>query len=384
MAYDIFLCGDFYVGPYSDGRVLNILDSKVPQSVFGDLSAYIKNSTISVLNLEAPICDTGRKLLKTGPSLRMGKEVLPLLGNAGFNLVTLANNHIMDYGEAGITTTIKGLKKHDIRYVGADIQQSDVDKPFIETVGNYKLGIINICENEWINSPNSSASANGINEVNAYYQISRLKDIVDKTIVIYHGGNEYYPLPSPRIKRLFRYFVDCGADAVVAHHTHVVSGFEVYKNSPVFYSLGNFVFDSTKRKSTDWYKGIAVGLNFKKDTIDFKILPFVQDFGNNNGLSLMKDKLYRDFIAKLHSYNDIIRDETRLDDCFKKFVKENRLQYHSFLNPYTDRMASLFKKGLLPDLLSASKKRLILNLCRCESHNDMLKVAMMEHESTTS
>ncbi|MGH1433684.1 MAG: CapA family protein [Lewinella sp.] len=382
MGYDIFLCGDFYVGPYSGSRVPDILDSKIPQSVFGDLSTYIKNSKIGVLNLEAPVCSAGRKLPKTGPSLRMGKEVLPLLENAGFNLVTLANNHIMDYGEAGVTATINGLTKHNIRHVGADIQQSHIDKPFIETVGNYKLGIINICENEWINSPNSLASANGINEVNAYYQISTLRGIVDKTIVIYHGGNEYYPLPSPRIKRLFRYFVDCGADAVVAHHTHVASGFEVYKNSPVFYSLGNFVFDSTKKKSPDWYHGLAVGLNLKEDTIDFKILPFIQDFGNKNGLSLMEGNVYLDFMAKLHSYNDIIRDDMRLDDCFKEFARKKRLQYNSFLNPYMGRMVSLFKKGLLPNLLSASKKRLILNLCRCESHNDILKVTLMEQEST--
>ena len=65
---------------------------------------------------------------------------------------------------------------------------------------------------------------------------------VEKVVVIYHGGNEYYPLPRPELKKTFHFLADIGADAVVGHHTHVFSGYEMYNGIPLVYSLGNFFF----------------------------------------------------------------------------------------------------------------------------------------------
>ena len=85
--------------------------------------------------------------------------------------------------------------------------------------------------------------ASGYDPVNAYYEaIQALRPKVDWLIVLYHGGNEYYSLPRPGLKKDFHYLADLGADLVVGHHTHVISGYEIYNGKPLIYSLGNFFF----------------------------------------------------------------------------------------------------------------------------------------------
>ena len=84
--------------------------------------------------------------------------------------------------------------------------------------------------------------ASGYDPVKAYYDINNLKALSDYVIVIYHGGNEYYPLPRPGLKNTFHYLADLGADVVIGHHRHVYSGYEIHNTTPLIYSLGNFWF----------------------------------------------------------------------------------------------------------------------------------------------
>ena len=73
------------------------------------------------------------------------------------------------------------------------------------------------------------------------------KEDNDLVIVIVHGGREHYQLPTPKQRERFRFYADAGADFVVGHHTHCYSGYEIYKGKPIFYSLGNFIFDYKKK-----------------------------------------------------------------------------------------------------------------------------------------
>ena len=81
-----------------------------------------------------------------------------------------------------------------------------------------------------------------IDPVRLFYDIAAAKKRHDYLIAVIHAGNEFYDLPSPRTKNLYRYLIDNGADAVVAHHTHRFSGYEIYKSKPIFYGLGNFIY----------------------------------------------------------------------------------------------------------------------------------------------
>src|SRR5690606_16683331 len=107
-------------------------------------------------------------------------------------------------------------------------------------------------------------------------QIKREKQISDKVIVIVHGGHEYYNLPSPRMVKQYRFYAENGADLVVGHHTHCISGHETYNGVPIFYSLGNFLFTKPSRHQS-WYNGLVLEIFVDKfQDIDVKIHPVRQ------------------------------------------------------------------------------------------------------------
>src|SRR5690606_10539643 len=126
------------------------------------------------------------------------------------------------------------------------------------------IGILNIAENEFCAAKENQAGGYTVNVIDNHYEIKKLKNICKKVIVIYHGGREHYQLPSPQLKERLRFYINSGADAVVAHHTHCYSGYEYYNNKPIFYGLGNFIFDfKDKYRKGNWTEGYAVVLNLK-------------------------------------------------------------------------------------------------------------------------
>src|SRR6185369_4870371 len=101
-------------------------------------------------------------------------------------------------------------------------------------------------------------------------------------IVIIHGGHEYYHLPSPRMVKQYRFYAENGADAIIGHHTHCTSGYEVYKNVPIFYSLANFLF-TLNSKHECWYTGLILQLEISQHKdISFELYPIKQQRKNFN------------------------------------------------------------------------------------------------------
>lgn len=378
MSYDILVCGDFYVGPHAGGRLDAVVANEEYASLFGELYEDLKASNLSIVNLEGPLVNTGNPSPKTGPVISMKPLVIEALLDANINLVTLANNHIMDFGIEGFKETLTRLDQSKLNFVGAGLFKASKSKPFITQIKSKTIAIINVCEHEWISDINSESGANGVDVIENFYQIKALRSTTDFIIVIYHGGNEYHPLPTPDMKKIFRFFVDAGASAVIGHHTHTFSGYEKYHDCPIFYSLGNFIFDSNKKsKGENWNTGIAIGLNIINDQLDFQIIPFLQN-GKEIGIKKLQAQALQDFEVKLKEYNEIINDDLELQEEFKRFAGKMRLQYLAFINPYEGKLSSLFKKGILPSVYSNKKILLLLNLIRCESHKYLLEQILKE------
>ena len=135
------------------------------------------------------------------------------------------------------------------------------------------IAFINCCENEWSTTFGVKPGCNPLNEVNIYYQIQEAKADADFVILIIHGGHVTYELPSLRINKLYRWFIDLGVDAVISHHTHCYSGSEVYNNKPIVYSIGNFIFDS-KIRDASWIYGDFAVLSLSADRVKIELLPF--------------------------------------------------------------------------------------------------------------
>jgi poly-gamma-glutamate capsule biosynthesis protein CapA/YwtB (metallophosphatase superfamily) len=363
----ILFTGDFCAQLRNESLVVN---SRF-ELLFNDVKAELNKNDLNVVDLESPLVLSGKTIHKTGPHLKAHPASVKALNYANIGLVAMANNHIMDYGEAGLLETLSHCREAGIATVGVGRNLSEARKPFSTVIKDRKIAILNFTENEWSKSHGDEAGANPLDVVKNFYDIQRAKSSHDFVIVIFHGGNEHYELPSPRLKELFHFFVEAGASAVIGHHTHVVSGYEVYNGAPLFYSLGNFCFDWSGLRSAPWNIGMAVRLLIG-DTISFEIIPFRQS-DDQPGINLLKEKDKANFESRLDNLNKTITNDKELEHAFKFFCESKKDIYNIYLEPYRiSWLASLRKRKLIPSVFSAQKKRLILNITRCESHRDVL------------
>lgn len=370
MAQDIniLFTGDFYSGP----EISRLIESESFDDIFGAFLTYVRSSDIAVTNLESPLTTHNAKIQKTGPALKTSPETVNALKYAGFKLIALSNNHIMDYGVDGLNETMRSLSNAGIDYLGVGENIKQASETFYKKVKGKVLAFINVSESEWSTATVDLPGTNPLNPVLNYYSIKDAKEKSDYVFLIVHGGHERYSLPSPRMKETYRFFIDAGADAIIGHHTHFISGYESYKGKPIFYSLGNFIFENSENSDLRWYRGIAVKIRINEMSIAYEIIPFVQN-QNQPGLKLLSSLEKEDFNIDMQRLNNIILDDSRLADEFEKFCKKSERLYNYYKEPHTNRYIYYLQRiGLLPSFLARKKRELLLNLIRCESHRDVL------------
>lgn len=363
----VLIAGDFYPG----GR-LEMLAAANPELIFGDFAAVIRGADLAMVNLETPLCTPTEPIPKTGPNLWAAPDNAGFLSKAGFGLVTLANNHIFDFGPRGLDETFQSLERVGLAYVGAGLTSDDARAPHILKSGGKTLAVLNFAENEWSTTSGDGPGANPIEPVKNFRAICDARRNADEVLVICHGGHENYPLPSPREKELFRFYVDGGASAVLNHHTHCVSGYEVYRGAPIFYSLGNFLFDSPEQRSGQWTEGIAVVLTFDGTEPQYEIHHFDQ-CTEDSVFRACPPEAIRARAERFKAINSTISDPKLLAQSFAGFVGSQARRYWRYLEPSTFRLLeALQSRGLAPTLLRPRQRRLLLNLIRCEAHRDVV------------
>lgn len=363
----IFISGDFT----PRHRAYEVIKNKDFSLLFGDVLPYIKQADISITNLESPLIDEGNPIPKTGPNLKSPTDSIEALKYAGFDMVTLANNHMMDFGVEGLNSTISICEKNGIRCIGAGPNITEASKVcYIDKKGK-TIAFINCCENEWSTTDGDKPGCNPLNEVNIYYQIREAKAKADFVVLIIHGGHETYELPSPRMKQLYRWFIDLGVDAVIGHHTHCYSGSEIYKGKPIVYSLGNFIFYN-KMPNPSWNIGVFAILSLTNEGVKLSLHPFEQ-FDSKMGLCLLSSD---ETIRWKHVCKDktaIINNDTKLTEMFEAFCSENERLYRSYIEPTSNKYILAAKnRGWLKRNISGNKALLYLNIIRNESHRDIL------------
>jgi poly-gamma-glutamate synthesis protein (capsule biosynthesis protein) len=363
----ILITGDFCPINRADIKELN--SNNILCQKFKEL---LSQTDYNITNLESPLTEHSKKIKKTGPALKAPPENVNLLTDLGFNIVTLANNHIMDYGSEGLKETLHLLKTKKIDFVGAGNIHDEIGVIY-KTKNYIKVAIINVCENEWSTEVMDEYYANGFSEIKMFYAITNAKKQGYKVIVIHHGGHEMYNLPSPRLKSTLRYFVDCGADVVVNHHTHCIGGNEVYNNAPIFYSLGNFIFDYGNKRNSIWNYGMGIVLDLSLDSINFETFYFNQ-FDDDNDVKIIKSI---DLLYDLDNLNSIIQDNKALDEKFKEFVNQSKKQYNTYLEPIKSKyLLALINRKLLPSFWHPRKRQYLKNIITCESHYEIVKILL--------
>ena len=263
----------------TEAMVLNVLQSTAPQTLTfgfvgdimldrdvrasvnknfaGDYSRLFANAKflgqpdITFANLEGPVSDTGTNKHNLY-SFRMDPKVIPVLKNAGVDVVSFANNHVEDWRAPAFNDTLKRLSDAGILACGAGLTKADAVKPAIIQQNGYKVGFI--CFSDV--GPNSfaaTATSSGIllaSDPDFDSIITKAKSQVDDLVVSFHSGIEYKPIHNTRQEQIFKRAVDNGADIVVGAHPHVAEDIQTYKGVTMMYSLGNFIFDQPFSKET--------------------------------------------------------------------------------------------------------------------------------------
>ena len=341
---------------------------------FGRIKELNKDVDYSIVNLESPITNNDNGIIKDGPILNNPQSIFNVIHYCNFSIVTLANNHLKDYGSKGVVDTIKNCQAHNIQFVGAGNNLDDARSPLILNNNEIIVGLLNVCENESSIAGQKSAGAAPLSEVNLYYDIKKLKESVDKVLVIVHGGREHYQLPTPRMKQLYHFLIDIGADIVVNHHQHCYSGYELYNGKPIFYGLGNFYFDNPRKRNEKWNYGLLLELDIQKEQTYFKLTPFEQC----NDEATIKLRNYESVKDEIEKLNSIIADDCLLKDAFEKMVNSTKPLY-PFL-PYGNHyLRALYARGYLPDGISLMNKAKIENAIRCETHREVLLYYLNMH-----
>ena len=229
-------------------------------------------SDIRIVNLEAPLDDGIRHTVrKSGPVLYQSSIVLDVIKDLNIDVLTLANNHILDIGEEGLVYTQKVLSPVELLGAG---NWEDAYKPLVFRRGGVDIAFINLCElqfgmlyDEWTQGANAIGCA-WINHSSVNRIITETKQHVDLLIAICHAGVENIDVPLPEWRSRYREMIDLGCDAVIAHHPHVLQGYELYKEKPICYSLGNFCFPHQKGKGM----GAIAVLDLDKNYLGLEML----------------------------------------------------------------------------------------------------------------
>jgi poly-gamma-glutamate capsule biosynthesis protein CapA/YwtB (metallophosphatase superfamily) len=363
----ILIAGDFC----PEYRPQALMFENRPELVFNEFLEELKKNDLNVVDLECPLLESGVPIRKSGPNLLASPKNIELLNYGKIGLVALANNHIRDYGADGLLNTMRLCHENSIATVGAGKNLAEARAPYLIKLKERRIAFINIAENEWSNTYDEMPGANPLDLISNQNDIIQARRDADDVIVIFHGGNEFYELPSPRIKKVLHYFVDAGATAVISHHTHVSSGYEVYKNAPIFYSTGNFCYDTKAAPNLEWHYGYAVRL-ILGSKVEFEIIPFVQNL-LKPGIHMLDETEKQRFFKRIDELNSMISDDQLLASKFDEYCSENAYRYDLLFEPYRNKvLAYLRKRELIPSLMSKRKKRLFLNIIRCESHRDLL------------
>ena len=362
----VLVAGDFC----PQNRVSDMIDKGRYDEVFGSVRIIPSQAHYSIVNYECPVgYGTERPIIKQGPNLRCSEKGIEAIKWAGFNCVTLANNHFRDFGDEGVKNTLEKCREVGIDTVGGGMNHQEASRILYKQIGGKTLAIINCCEHEFSIATDTHGGANPLNPVQQYYAIKEAKERADYVLMIVHGGHEHWQLPSPRMVKTYRFFIDTGADAVVNHHQHCYSGYEVYQNKTIFYGLGNLCFDRAGKWATKWYEGLMVMLTFGENKVGYEIYPYHQCLKSPTVDLLEKGA----FDEKLAELNAIIQDEKRLAAETEVYYASAQDKMSEVFEPCNGRYYLAAKRrGWLPSLISKKRRLLAENLICCESHRDKM------------
>lgn len=222
-----------------------------PDFSFEKIQTHLKTFDVLFGNLEGPASDQGADQGSVY-SFRMSPTVVSALARVGFSVVSVANNHMGDFGEEAMADTFRRLDDASIVYSGGGMTSAEAYDPKTITVRGTRISFLAFSEfgKNYLEAKEYGPGIAVISRESLQTSITRAKETSDVVVVSFHFGDEYESEPNDYQKEIAHLAIDLGADLVVGHHPHVVGPLVRYKEGYIAYSLGNFIFDQNFSRET--------------------------------------------------------------------------------------------------------------------------------------
>ncbi len=240
-----------------------------------EILQFLHSADHVIANVEGPVAPVETNTTKDGAQQLLhtiDPAAVKVLGNMHADIWNICNNHIMDAGEYGIRKTLEIAEENGFQTIGAGMDIHEARKPVILDeaggIGMFGVGYQRACRKADENKA-GCYSWSDLDEIQN--TINEIKKTCRWCVVVAHAGEEFTPLPSPYTRDRFHKFLEMGADMVVNHHPHVPMNYETVGDKIIFYSLGNFIFDTDYQRSQfNTQYGLLVKINFTEENFTWE------------------------------------------------------------------------------------------------------------------
>lgn len=319
-----------------NNRFIEVINNGNGRRIFENVKHFFDEGDINFANLDSTLSTRGKKDPKN-QLVFSSSESASLLKKAGINVLSLANNHICDYGFEGCLDTVKYLHDNNINCFGVGENLSTSREPLIVNTNGITVGFLGYaCKST--HGKYSDRKSYGSPPIKYSYikrDLRKLSFEVDIKIVSLHWGFEQYEYPYPKQIRMAHRIIDAGADLIIGHHPHILQGYEIYKGKPIFYSLGNFVFDDVQTQGGGclrWGKenkqSIIVKMKINGTKISLsELIPVI--LNSKLQLELLYGEEKEVLLKKVYSLSQILKGND-YDRFWKKLRVERELENNSY------------------------------------------------------
>ena len=366
---DILIFGD--ICPDNDYRTL--FDNSATGAFHETVAEEIKTMPLVITNLECPATGNRIPIPKTGPNLRAEPKDIALLAGLGFDVLSLANNHVLDYGILSVDETLCLCKEVGVKTVGAGSNRVEASKPLICSVSGKRVGILSFAEAEFNLATASSAGANHFDPYSSFDAVRALKANTDYVIVLYHGGIEYYKLPSPLLQKKCRKFTEAGADLVLCQHSHCIGTMEEYAGGTILYGQGNAVF-GYREGNQAWNEGLAVSVDLETGQIGMRLL-----HARPEGVCFAPEKEEAERLRQLRKDSEVLSNSEIISSEWSKFCHSQAALDLPLLygkGRIYNKLNRLLGNRLIRWCYSRKKQRITMNMIRCEAHHEVVRTIL--------
>ncbi len=355
----------------------------IQRLIGGKLQTVFESVPYKIFNLEVPLCDKESPIVKQGPSLRAPTATAAGIKALGTTLVTLANNHILDQGEQGLSSTCDVLDKNGIEWVGVGKDAAHLKKTTVLQTEKGRIGVYACCEHEFSIAAAASAGANPYDALESFDEVRDLKSSCDYVIVLYHGGKELYRYPSPMLQRVCRKFVRSGADLVVCQHSHCIGAMEKLQGATIVYGQGNFLFDH--KDNEYWQTSLLIVLS---DNLEVSFIPLKKN-GPFTGLAEPEEA--SQILDEFQKRSGELLEDGFVEKAYREYAKGMTASYLKRLNGITKRnyffhflnrlSGRRWEKRRMDQLYTEESLLAVENVIECEAHRELLLTGVHEKRS---